>query len=94
MSLMSGLMKSAATQPNSMLTTSPVTLSLARRFNSTGSSNVLKFDQARARELRRKGQARGGGVDQGDSDPSGNLYDVEATSQVVSYVVTVSSDVF
>ncbi len=65
---------------------SPTVLSLARRFNSTGSSNVLKFDQARAKAMQQRGRT--------DEDPSSaadaSVINVDATSQAVSYVVEVS----
>ncbi|TFK83046.1 aspartic peptidase A1 [Polyporus arcularius HHB13444] len=64
---------------------SPTVLSLARRFNSTGSSNVLKFDQARAKAMQQRGRT--------DQDPSSaadaSVINVDATSQAVSYVVEV-----
>ncbi|KAI0690560.1 aspartic peptidase A1 [Cerioporus squamosus] len=58
-------------------------LNLARQVNSTGSSNVLKFDQRRAEAMRQRAQA--------DSSPTSaaSSFDVDAISQAVCYVVEV-----
>ena len=65
---------------------SPVTLSVARRFNSMGSSNVLKFDQARAKALRQRAQTDSSSTPATDA----SAFNVEVVSQVVSYVLEVS----
>ena len=64
---------------------SPVTLNVARRLNSTGSSNVLKFDQARAKAFRQRGQASGNPTPAADA----STFDIGVTSQAVSYVMQV-----
>ncbi|KAI9068199.1 aspartic peptidase A1 [Trametes sanguinea] len=67
---------------------SPVpALSLARRFNHTGSANVLRFDQARARAMR--GRAGAYPESYTSSFASSKVLNVDATSQAVSYVVSV-----
>ena len=63
-----------------------VTLPMARRFNSTGASNILKFDQERAKSIRQRAQARSDGK---PLDRVGDQISVPATSQAVSYVVSV-----
>ncbi|KAL7284813.1 hypothetical protein ACG7TL_002123 [Trametes sanguinea] len=78
-----------ATDELTTTTSSPVpALSLARRFNHTGSANVLKFDQARARALR--GRAGSYPETYTSSFASSKIFDVDATSQAVSYAVTVN----
>ncbi|OSC99303.1 acid protease [Trametes coccinea BRFM310] len=70
-------------------TSSPVpALSLARRFNHTGSANVLRFDQARARAMR--GRTGSYPETYTSSFASGKVFEIDATSQAVSYVVTVN----
>ncbi|RPD60612.1 aspartic peptidase A1 [Lentinus tigrinus ALCF2SS1-7] len=64
---------------------SPVTLGVARRFNSVGSSNVLKFDQARARALRQRTQTDSSSAPAEDAD----IYSMDVVSQVVAYVMEV-----
>ncbi|KAI8996661.1 aspartic peptidase A1 [Trametes punicea] len=70
--------------------TSPVALPLAKRFNSTGSANVVRFDQARARAIRARTQQTSGDGAIGTGFSSDEEFDTEGTSQAVSYVVTVS----
>lgn len=93
LSSLSALMNSVQSHPASKLpafadTHSP-TLSLARRFNSTGSANVLKFDQARARTLQQRTQTNADS-DDGTSLGGDALFEQSVTSQVVTYVATVS----
>ncbi|KAK7680345.1 hypothetical protein QCA50_016585 [Cerrena zonata] len=38
---------------------SPITLSVAKRFNATGVANILQTDQARAHSIRKNVQAKG-----------------------------------
>ena len=66
-----------------------VTLPVARRFNSTGAANVLKFDQARAKAIRQRAKAEGSGRDNQATDVAQDEFTVPASSQVVSYVVSV-----
>ena len=71
-----------------------ITLPLVRRFNATGAANVLKFDQARAQAIRQRAQARSGypeDTDEGSLSAISGHFDVPATSQIVSYVVSVRS---
>ncbi|KAI0708417.1 acid protease [Earliella scabrosa] len=65
---------------------SPVTLPLARRFNSTGVPNILKQDQARAKVLKDRSQGAGKeGVKQA------SLVNVDATNQATIYTVSVGA---
>lgn len=58
----------------------PVTLKLSKRFNVTGTLNILQRDQARARVLRARGEARRNGKRAVVNEPVVN----EATTYVVS----------
>jgi len=60
-----------------------ITLPIAKRVNVTGTANLLQRDQARARGLKRLGQARAGGV------VSDAVVSVPATNSLVDYVVNV-----
>ncbi|KAI0356843.1 aspartic peptidase A1 [Trametes cingulata] len=78
---------SDATPPLTRLssyTPSHITLPLARRFNGTGSANVLKFDQARAKATKSRSNGQGGS----GTGASDGVFNAAATSQAVSYVVT------
>ncbi|KAI0372569.1 aspartic peptidase A1 [Pilatotrama ljubarskyi] len=69
---------------------SSITLPLARRFNGTGSANVLKFDQARAKATRSRPRGDGGSSDMNAGTvASDGVFNAAAASEVVSYVVTV-----
>nr|VWP01211.1 MARTX [Ganoderma boninense] len=68
---------------------SPVTLSIARRFNSTGATNIVKADQARAKVLKARSQATR--VAAADT-PVGRMFpghNVPVTNQVVIYTASV-----
>ncbi|RPD60618.1 acid protease [Lentinus tigrinus ALCF2SS1-7] len=89
-----GPLAASFAQANSILTPlsgsdapSQTTLDVARRFKSDGPSNVLKFDQARARALqhRRQLDASSSPTSVGDA----GSYNIGAQSQAVTYVVTV-----
>jgi len=60
-----------------------ITLPIAKRVNSTGATNVLERDQARARGLRQIGEAKTSGL------KSDAVISVPATNQLVDYVVSV-----
>ncbi|KAH9934569.1 aspartic peptidase A1 [Epithele typhae] len=64
-----------------------VHLPMARRFNSTGAVNVLKFDQARAEAIRKRGSP-GLNAAETQQNVEGGITNIDATSQVVSYVVS------
>ena len=71
-----------------------ITLPLVRRINATGAANVLKFDQARAQGIRQRAQARSGypeDTDEGSLSAISGHVAIPATSQIVSYVVSVRS---
>ena len=66
-----------------------ITLSIAKRVNSTGSAFTLhQLDKARAQHLKRVGAARTGGV---VSDAT--VASIPATNAVVSYTVNVRGDI-
>ncbi|KAI0324295.1 aspartic peptidase A1 [Cubamyces sp. BRFM 1775] len=88
---------SASPLPFSDLLSDPsssITLPLAKRFNHTGSANVVKFDQARAKAIRARSQQNGGSsaVEYAATSGTGKAFNQQATSQVVSYVVTLLVD--
>ncbi|KAI0816930.1 aspartic peptidase A1 [Trametes gibbosa] len=75
--------------PEDWSTLAPTPLQVAKRYNNTGSANVVKFDQARARATRQRftlGNTQG--VETA-SFAAGKAINEPATSQVVSYVVKV-----
>ena len=65
-----------------------LTLPMVKRINATGSTNVLRRDQARARQLKHSGAAKSGvkGLDL----VSDAVVSIPATEQIAEYVVTVS----
>ena len=65
--------------------TSPVSIPLARRFNSTGSKTILELDQARARFLK-SGAAQKGP----EAASSAAAVPVPVTNGVVTYTAAVS----
>ena len=65
---------------------SPITLPIVRRMNMTSAPNIVKHDQARAKELMTRGTT-GGGVFQKDA-----IFNVPATNQAVDYITTVRDD--
>ena len=68
---------------------SPLTLSIARRFNSTGAANILKADRARAKVLKTRSQATKAaavGTAVGKIFPVTN---VPITNQAVTYTANV-----
>ncbi|KAI0672095.1 aspartic peptidase domain-containing protein [Trametes maxima] len=75
--------------PVSNLISPGVTLPLARRVNSTGSANLVKFDRERAQAKKSYPRPPGGGAVRGASAASGGVFDAPATSRTVSYTVTV-----
>ncbi|EIW53178.1 aspartic peptidase A1 [Trametes versicolor FP-101664 SS1] len=64
-------------------------LPLAKRVNSTGSANIVKFDQDRARATRQRSQASDATGPAGGSFAVGQAFNDVAISQAVSYVVEV-----
>ena len=70
-----------------------VTLPMARRFNSTGASNVLKFDQARAKAFKTRGATTGtrAGSAGALTFRQAAVFDAPATNQAVDYTTTVST---
>lgn len=64
-------------------------LPLAKRVNSTGSANIVKFDQDRARATRQRSQASDPTGPAAGSFAAGQAFNDVATSQAVSYVVEV-----
>ncbi|THH26964.1 hypothetical protein EUX98_g7216 [Antrodiella citrinella] len=82
-SLIVTLTLALAVAANPLLAREPlVTLPFAKRVNVTGTSTLIQHDQARARGLKRLGQARAGGV-------VSDAVDVPATNELVDYVVNV-----
>ncbi|KAI0634527.1 aspartic peptidase A1 [Trametes polyzona] len=71
---------------------SRITLPVAKRFNSTGSANVVKFDQERARATRLRSQASQSpaGLAATSFAQSGKAFNAVAESQAVSYVIEVT----
>ncbi|KAI0649711.1 aspartic peptidase domain-containing protein [Trametes meyenii] len=63
-------------------------LPFTRHVNSTGSANLVKFDQARAQA--KKAYPRPGGALRGASAASSGMFEAPGTSRAVSYTVTVS----
>ncbi|KAI0664354.1 aspartic proteinase precursor [Cubamyces menziesii] len=63
-----------------------VTLPFAKRFNFTGSTNILQRDQARARNLRARGTSRG---TQTSPSPSPETSSITAQNQLMQYVAEV-----
>ena len=63
-----------------------VTLPFAKRFNLTGSTNILQRDQARARNLRARGTSRG---TQTSPSPSPETSSITAQNQLMQYVAEV-----
>ncbi len=68
---------------------SPVTIPFARRFNTTGTANLLKLEQARARTLKNRSRIPPVGL-QGNKLPPNVAYSIPASNQIVDYVVDVS----
>ncbi|EMD36918.1 hypothetical protein CERSUDRAFT_137265 [Gelatoporia subvermispora B] len=77
------LASNAAASPllGNLISSSPVSLPFARRVNTTGVSNMVQLDKARAQALRAKAE--------GGSGSTGVFNDL-GDSQAVNYVVTVS----
>ncbi|KAH9903191.1 aspartic peptidase A1 [Cubamyces lactineus] len=82
---------SSTTLPGSegLIPSSRMTLPLAKRYNSTGSANVLKFDQARAKAIRARTGQNGGSSAVEYAATSSQAFNEQAMSQAVSYIVTV-----
>ncbi|KAI0761374.1 aspartic peptidase A1 [Trametes elegans] len=73
-------------------TNTGVALPLAKRFNNTGSANIVKLDQARAKATRSRSQASYTPVeDAAQGASTDGVFNVDATSQAVAYIVTVSA---
>lgn len=81
----------AILSPNvlSMASRPRMMLPLAKRVNSTGSANIVKFDQDRARATRQRSQASDATGPAGGSFAVGQAFNDVAISQAVSYVVEV-----
>lgn len=64
---------------------------MAKRFNKTGSANVVKFDQDRAKatRLRSQGTASDASTSVLGSFAKGKAFNIAVTSQAVSYVMEV-----
>ena len=65
-----------------------VTLPIAKRFNFTGSGKMLQHDQARARNLRARAEARATGA---VLPPSSEAVNVPIESDLITYVANVSA---
>ncbi|KAI0078070.1 acid protease [Panus rudis PR-1116 ss-1] len=63
---------------------SPITLSVARRFNLTGAANMVKMDQARAKALKTRPKVQPHNRTTNDA-----VFGVPATNQAVDYVLNV-----
>ncbi|CAL1694550.1 unnamed protein product [Somion occarium] len=74
----------AAAGPLIQVRDTPITLSIAKRFNFTGSASLLERDQARVKGLRRLAQAKTSGKLNEDA-----VISTPATNQAVGYVVNV-----
>lgn len=70
-------------RPTVTVRNSPITLSFARRINATGIQNLLKIDQARAKEIKNQSKA------QRHNATSAAVFGVPATNQVVDYILSV-----
>ncbi|KAJ8469970.1 hypothetical protein ONZ51_g8640 [Trametes cubensis] len=73
----------------SLAPASRMVLPLAKRYNNTGSANVVKFDQARAKAIRARTRQNGGSSAVEYAATSDQPFDEQATSKAVTYTVTV-----
>ncbi|KAH9846698.1 aspartic peptidase A1 [Lenzites betulinus] len=76
--------------PDRLSALSPITLQVAKRLNNTGSANIVKFDQARARATKLRSRHTHGAGFAPASSSAGKAINVDATDQTVSYVVDVT----